>query len=81
MLENGYSIDCTAQNGFFVGGNGDFHVLPDAENGYFYFLFSNYAGPVTEQGIRRYASRLASRSSSLPRTTVTGLAFSTPEMR
>ncbi|HET7770761.1 MAG TPA: hypothetical protein VFN74_18460 [Chloroflexota bacterium] len=51
VLENGYGIDCGFQNGFFVGGNGDFHVIPDREQGYFYFLFSNYAGPVGEQGV------------------------------
>jgi hypothetical protein len=51
VLENGYPIDCGYQNGFFVGGNGDFHVIPDQEQGYFYFLFSNYAGPVHEQGL------------------------------
>jgi hypothetical protein len=51
VLESRYPIDCSYENGFFVGGNGDFHVLPDQEHGYFYFLFSNYAGPIEEQGI------------------------------
>jgi hypothetical protein len=61
VLENGYPIDCDYENGFFVGGNGDFHVIPDREEGYFYFLFSNYAGPVDEQGIGIARGRFADR--------------------
>jgi len=51
VLENGYPIDTSYDNGFFVGGNGDFHVILDRGKKYFYFLFSNYGGPVSEQGI------------------------------
>src|SRR5688572_27704249 len=51
VIENPYGIDCTYDNGFFVGGSGDFHVLPDQQRGYFYFLFSNYAGPIDQQGV------------------------------
>ena len=61
VLENGYDIDCSFENGFFVGGNGDFHVIPDQEHGYFYFLFSNYAGPVEQQGVALARSRFADR--------------------
>lgn len=51
VLENGYDVDCEYSNGYFVGGNGDFTVIVDPENQYFYFLFSNYGGPVQEQGV------------------------------
>ena len=51
VLESPHPIACTHQNGYFVGGSGDFHVIPDREERYFYFLFSNYAGPVAEQGV------------------------------
>lgn len=61
VLENRYPIDCDYDNGFFVGGNGDFHVIPDQEEGYFYFLFSNYGGPVEEQGIGVARSPFARR--------------------
>ena len=61
VLESGYPIDCTYGNGFFVGGNGDFHVIPDQEHGYFYFLFTNYAGPIGEQGIGIARSAFADR--------------------
>ena len=50
VLENGYPILCDYQNGYFVGGNGDFTVVVDQQR-YFYFLFSNYGGPTEEQGI------------------------------
>ena len=51
ILENGYPPDCTAQNGYFAGGNGDFTVLLGHNKKYFYFLFSNYGGPLEEQGV------------------------------
>ena len=61
VLENGHEIDCAYENGFFVGGNGDFHVIPDQSNGYFYFVFSNYAGPIEQQGVALARSRFADR--------------------
>lgn len=61
VLQNDYPIDCEYENGFFTGGNGDFHVILDAEHSYFYFLFSNYAGPIDEQGIGIARSDFADR--------------------
>jgi hypothetical protein len=51
VLTSGDPIDCSAQNGYFAGGNGDFTVIPDAGRNYFYFLFSNYGGDVSGQGV------------------------------
>lgn len=61
VLENGYPIDCNHQNGYFVGGNGDFSVILDQQRQFFYFLFSNYGGPVDEQGIGIARSPFASK--------------------
>lgn len=61
VLQNGYGIDCTFNNGFFSGGNGDFSVILDPKKEYFYFLFGNYQGPVSEQGIGIARSRFANR--------------------
>lgn len=43
--------DCSARNGFFAGGHGDFSVIPDRNREYFYFLFGNYGGDQAAQGI------------------------------
>jgi hypothetical protein len=51
VLESGDPVDCTSQNGFFAGGNGDFTVIADATHSYFYFLYSNYGGDVSTQGV------------------------------
>lgn len=51
VLESGDPADCTAKNGFFAGGHGDFSVVPDRQREYFYFFFTNYAGPRESQGI------------------------------
>ncbi len=51
VLESGDPIDCSAENGFFAGGHGDFSVVLDRERKYFYFLFTNYGGPVEQQGV------------------------------
>jgi hypothetical protein len=51
VLRSGDFFDCNAKNGFFAGGHGDFSVVPDRENGYFYFLFTNYGGPLENQGV------------------------------
>ena len=40
-----------AQNGYFAGGHGDFSVILDQEQRYFYFLFDNYSGPLEHQGV------------------------------
>ena len=51
VLESGDAPDCGSKNGFFAGGHGDFSVIPDRENKYFYFLFTNYGGALSEQGV------------------------------
>ncbi|MBK7926858.1 MAG: hypothetical protein IPJ98_04995 [Bryobacterales bacterium] len=51
VLRSGDLADCGAGNGYFAGGHGDFTVVLDRERQYFYFLFSNYGGPVSRQGI------------------------------
>ncbi len=51
VLESGAPPDCTARNGFFAGGNGDFTVIADNDRNYFYFLYSNYAGDLSSQGV------------------------------
>lgn len=43
--------DCSARNGFFAGGHGDFSVIADQAGEYLYFYFGNYGGPVEGQGI------------------------------
>ncbi len=51
VLESGDAVDCQSQNGFFAGGHGDFSVIIDREQNYFYFLFDNYAGELSSQGV------------------------------
>jgi hypothetical protein len=51
IMESGYWPDCNAQNGYFAGGNGDFTVLLDSAQEYFYFYFTNYSGPLYSQGV------------------------------
>lgn len=45
------SVECGTKNLFFAGGNGDFSVLLDSKNEYFYFFFSSYWGAASQQGI------------------------------
>jgi hypothetical protein len=51
VLESGDGVDCESQNGFFAGGHGDFSVILDRDRNYFYFLFDNYAGELSGQGV------------------------------
>lgn len=51
ILTSGDPVDCTAKNGFFAGGHGDFSVILDRDGSYFYFFFSNYGGDAAGQGI------------------------------
>ncbi|MGH9666901.1 MAG: hypothetical protein ACRD9L_20960, partial [Bryobacteraceae bacterium] len=51
VLESGYPVDCSAQNGYFAGGHGDFTVIQGRNLDYLYFLFSNYSGPLEAQGV------------------------------
>jgi hypothetical protein len=51
VLRAGDPPDCGAANGYFAGGHGDFTVVLDRDRQHFYFIFSNYGGPVSRQGI------------------------------
>ena len=51
VLTSGDPVDCSAKNGFFAGGHGDFSVILDRDKGYFYFLFDNYGGALPGQGV------------------------------
>lgn len=51
VLRSGERPDCSAANGYFAGGHGDFSVIRDAKGEYFYFLFSVYDGPPQAQGV------------------------------
>ncbi len=61
VIENAYPEDCDYDNGFISGGNGDFSVVLGAGGEYFYFLYSNYAGPVSGQGVDIARSRFEDR--------------------
>ena len=51
VLESGYPVDCSAQNGYFAGGHGDVSVVLSRNGRYFYFLFGNYSGPREAEGV------------------------------
>ena len=51
VLDAGEAPNCSAGNGFFAGGHGDFSVILDPQGEYFYFLFTNYSGPAAAQGV------------------------------
>jgi hypothetical protein len=51
VLESGYPVDCSSQNGYFAGGHGDFSVILNRSRTFFYFLYSNYGGPSEAQGV------------------------------
>ena len=51
VLESGDPVDCSAQNGYFGSGHGDFSVIFNHVDGYFYFFFGNYGGDAEGQGI------------------------------
>ncbi len=61
VLESGDGPDCESKNGFFAGGHGDFSVIPDRENGFFYFFFTNYGGAAGEQGVATARMTFADR--------------------
>jgi len=68
VLESGDAVDCSAQNGYFAGGNGDFSVIADPTHTYLYFLFSNYGGDVANQGVA--VARMDFKDRFNPRGTV-----------
>ena len=51
VITSGDPYSCASQNGYFAGGVGDFSVVLDRNHDYFYFYFTNYAGPLESQGI------------------------------
>lgn len=62
VLASGSEPNCSAQNGYFAGGHGDFTVLIDEAGEYFYFYFSTYAGDTSEQGIAVARMRVEDRA-------------------
>lgn len=44
-------MDCSFDNGFMVGGCGDFSTVPDRTDSWFYLYFSNYVADESRQGI------------------------------
>lgn len=51
VLQSGDGGDCTAANGYFASGHGDFTVIADREGEYLYFFFGNYGGDPSRQGV------------------------------
>ncbi len=45
------TLNCSAENGYFAGGHGDFCVVLEEEQKYLYFFFGNYGGEPDEQGV------------------------------
>ena len=45
------SNDCSAKNGFFAGGNGDFSCMLDAKKRFLYLFISTHANGLSEQGV------------------------------
>jgi hypothetical protein len=45
------SLNCSTQNFYFAGGNGDFSVVLDQAQEYFYFFISTYHRQFNEQGV------------------------------
>ncbi len=66
VLSSGDAPNCSAQNGFFAGGHGDFSVILDQDSEYFYFLFTNYGG--AGQGVS--VARMAFEDRANPKGTV-----------
>jgi hypothetical protein len=62
IITSGELADCNSQNGFTAGGVGDFSVILDQQQKYFYFLYSSYSGRLENEGIciarMPYASRM-----------------------
>lgn len=62
VLSSPYPINCNAQNGFFGSGHGDFSVILDQNREFFYFLFTNYGGPASSQGVAMARMAFADRA-------------------
>jgi uncharacterized protein (TIGR03437 family) len=55
--------DCSSQNGYFAGGNGDFAVILDNSQTFFYIIFTNYGGLLAQQGVGVARMAFADRDS------------------
>jgi len=51
VLRSGDPVNCSAQNGYFASGHGDFSVVVDESREWVYFLFGSYGGDVSGQGV------------------------------
>lgn len=60
-------FDCSYENGFLAGGYGDFTVIPDREQRYFYVHFSSYVADEAAQGIAVARYPVAERDLISPR--------------
>jgi len=63
VLSSGDTTNCDARNGYFAGGHGDFSVILDQNREYFYFLFTNYGGEASSQGVAVARLAFADRAS------------------
>jgi hypothetical protein len=61
VLESWDRDDCSAQNGYFAGGHGDFTVIPDSEGKFLYFHYGNYGGDPESQGVAVARMAIADR--------------------
>jgi hypothetical protein len=59
------SINCSTQNFYFAGGNGDFSVLLDRSQQYFYFFISTYHRQFSEQGVAVARMRFEDRDNPI----------------
>ncbi len=50
ILSSSDPVDCSSENAYFSGGHGDFSVVLDREQKFFYFLFTNYRGQWRRSG-------------------------------
>jgi hypothetical protein len=64
------SHDCASTNTYFVGGVGDFSVVPDRDGQYLYFLFSQYVRRDVSQGVSVARMAWADRDAPSGRITV-----------
>ncbi|MCX6612416.1 MAG: hypothetical protein NTW74_16385 [Acidobacteria bacterium] len=51
ILSAAGEMNCETKNRYFGGGNGDFSAIADQSGEFIYFLYSNYSGDVTAQGV------------------------------
>lgn len=60
-------FDCGYRNGFLAGGYGDFSVVPDRVQAYFYLYFSSYVARDQAQGVAVARYPVESRDNPAPR--------------